>query len=317
MYNISMHTSIFSFNSLTINPYSLFGYFITYLYLFIIGSFLGYIGEVFFRRYFSMKRWINPGFLKGPCLPLYGFGLMGLHFICEIGFKYFLSPKDSILNNLYYCPTNIITSDTMPVGSLPFWATSILVIIIIGIAMTLLEYVAGIIFIKGLRIKLWDYSKMKGNIQGIICPLFSFLWLFVGAIYWFAIRPLILRIISLMIPHMWVATFFIGLYYGILLIDFINSVKLSIKITGEASKYKRVVDFEKFKLNLRKKEVKDSKLETYIEQIKNSFAPTKEKIDKTMRKLKAQMYVNNEIPTTGNQSETPRTKIEEQENKKN
>ena len=36
-----------------------------------------------------------------------------------------------------------------------------------------------------------------------------------------------------------------------------------------------------------------------------------------MRKLKAQMYVNNEIPTTGNQSETPRTKIEEQENNKN
>ncbi len=299
---------------LAINPYSAFGYFITYLYLFVIGSFLGYIGEVFFRRYFSMKRWINPGFLKGPCLPLYGFGLMGLHFICELGFKYLLNPNDEILNNIFYYPKNILDSSTMPIGFLPFWAVSIIVIILIGISMTLLEYFAGLIFIKKFRIKLWDYSKMKGNIQGIICPLFSFLWLIVGVIYWFGIRPLILRLITLMIPHIWVTTFFIGFYYGVLLIDFINSIKLSIKVTGEANKYRRVVDFEKLKLNLKSKEVKDSKFNSLAEQIKNSFAPTKDKINKALNKIKAQIYINNEIPTSKNESETPRTIEKSQEN---
>lgn len=54
--------------------------------LFMSGSFIGYVIEVFFRRFVSAKRWINPGFLNGPCLPLYGFSLLFLY-ICS----YYLS----------------------------------------------------------------------------------------------------------------------------------------------------------------------------------------------------------------------------------
>ena len=93
-----------------------FGTFLSYLYLFIIGSFIGWIGEVIFRRFFSMKRWINPGFLKGPCLPLYGFGVCILHFFTTI-FLYFLN--DSITLPSYY--SNFIE----PKGTLPFYLTSL------------------------------------------------------------------------------------------------------------------------------------------------------------------------------------------------
>lgn len=40
-------------------------------------------------------------------------------------------------------------------------------------AVTLVEYIAGLISIKLLHVKLWDYSKQWGNIQGIICPKFT------------------------------------------------------------------------------------------------------------------------------------------------
>lgn len=36
--------------------------------------------------------------------------------------------------------------------------------IIMAAAMTLVEYIAGIIFVKGMHIKLWDYSNEKENI---------------------------------------------------------------------------------------------------------------------------------------------------------
>ena len=86
-----------SFNLFTqvieINPDGAFGTFLEFLYVFIIGSFLGYIAEVLFRRFVSMKRWINPGFLRGPCLPLYGFGLGTLHLICVYTFQYLCDPS--------------------------------------------------------------------------------------------------------------------------------------------------------------------------------------------------------------------------------
>ena len=48
--------------------------FITILSFFCIGGLFGFILEVFFRRYVSVKRWVKPGFLVGPFIPLYGFG---------------------------------------------------------------------------------------------------------------------------------------------------------------------------------------------------------------------------------------------------
>ena len=37
---------------------------LTFLYM--LGSVGGWVIELFFRRFFSMKKWINPGFLNGP-----------------------------------------------------------------------------------------------------------------------------------------------------------------------------------------------------------------------------------------------------------
>ena len=133
--------------------------FLILTFLFFIGSLFGWILELFFRRFISSKKWINPGFLVGPYLPLYGFG------IC-----------------IFYSLSQI---------NLP----GPLVVIIMALAVTLLEYIGGIVFIKGMGVKLWDYSKEWGNIKGIICPLYTMLWGILGAIYYYLINPYVLRII--------------------------------------------------------------------------------------------------------------------------
>ena len=44
-------------------------------FIFFVGCTLGWILELFFRRIVHGK-WVNPGFLVGPYLPIYGFGLV-------------------------------------------------------------------------------------------------------------------------------------------------------------------------------------------------------------------------------------------------
>ena len=117
--------------------------FLSLCFLFFVGSCLGWCIEVVFRRFVSAKKWINPGFLTGPYLPIYGFGLVGLYAICSI-----------------------------PINTGNYWGDAAITIVIMGAVMTAIEYVGGLIFIKGMNIKLWDYSSQWGNVQGIICPLF-------------------------------------------------------------------------------------------------------------------------------------------------
>lgn len=63
---------------------SRFQVFLIVLYLFFFGGVGGWVLELFFRRFFSganpERKWLNPGFLFGPCLPLYGFGTVLLLF---------------------------------------------------------------------------------------------------------------------------------------------------------------------------------------------------------------------------------------------
>ena len=65
---------------------SKFQIFLIVLYLFFFGAVGGWVLELLFRRFFSganpERKWLNPGFLFGPCLPLYGFGTVLLFILC-------------------------------------------------------------------------------------------------------------------------------------------------------------------------------------------------------------------------------------------
>ena len=188
-------------------------------FLFMVGSVGGWIIEVFFRRFFSIKKWINPGFLNGPYLPMYGCGTVMLFGACFI--------------------------------PMPRWAITLMLVVFL----TLLEYVTGLIFIKGMKIKLWDYSNRWGNIQGIICPMFSLFWGIIAAIFvYFLYNPL-------SIASAWAADsiwmiFVSGIFYGTFITDLCISFNVSLKIRNAAAQLKTAVHYEEFKayINERRKQ---------------------------------------------------------------
>lgn len=197
--------------------------FITLCLLFIVGGTCGWVIELFFRR-FVHKKWVNPGFLAGPCLPLYGTGVVFLYIICSFDYSF-------IANEAW---------------------RAVFVIALITVVMTLVEYVTGLIFIVGLKVKLWDYSKRPGNIQGIICPLFTFFWGVIGAAYCLFVHPLLMKAV-VWINLNEIYSFFIGMYYGILVIDIFYSFNVVNKIRAWAKEKNVTVKLEEFRLSVKLK----------------------------------------------------------------
>lgn len=189
--------------------------------LFVIGSLFGWVLELFFRRFVTQKKWMNPGFLTGPYLPIYGSGVVVLFAISNIP----LGINDEVWD--------VITR-----------------ILIIGVGMTLIEFIAGLIFIKGLKVKLWDYSDRKGNIMGIICPSFSLAWLLVGSLYYFFINPFLVQGIAWISENL-IYTFFVGIVVGMMIVDFAYSIHLATKLK-EFSELQSL-RFEEFKSEFKRR----------------------------------------------------------------
>lgn len=229
--------------------------FLTILFLFFIGSTYGWIQEVVFRRIVH-KKWINPGFLLGPYLPIYGFGLICLFLISIIDFSF--------------------------IGNR--WVERLIIVVIIMAMMTLLEYIAGLIFIKGMKIKLWDYSNNKGNIGGIICPLFTLFWGIIGTIYYFFIHPYIINGVIWLSNNL-AFSFILGMFLAFMLMDLCYSFKLSLKIRKWARDNDIVVKYEKLKEVIRDKK---ENLKEKVHFIFNLASPRniKEELDNYLKKLK-------------------------------
>ena len=191
--------------------------------LFVIGSVIGYFIELLFRRFVSQKKWVNPGFMVGPYIPLYGFGVLILFGISNINIEGL---------------------------GLPGWANVLIILLAIGIGLTLIELIAGLIFIKGFHMKLWDYSNQWGNFKGLICPLFSLIWFGAGAAYYFLLNQVLIDALYF-ISEFPLYVFFIGVVIGMMIVDFCYSlhVGLMIKRYADAASVK----FEEFKASISEK----------------------------------------------------------------
>ena len=136
--------------------------FLTFVFLFYIGSSIGWVLELIFRR-IEHKKWVNPGFLVGPYLPIYGFGLVLLTILHLFLARYNLHPAITIL--------------------------------LMGTCMVLLELVTGLIFLN-LKVRLWDYSNYPFNFKGIICLGMSLIWVGGGGIYYFLLADYVYKALS-------------------------------------------------------------------------------------------------------------------------
>ena len=200
--------------------------FLLILFLFAFGCVLGWVLEVFFRRFFSAKKWVNPGFMKGPWLPLYGSGVVVMFLMCFL----FVGLMPSSMR--FYNPLGGLFGRVEASGPTPY---DLIPIACMWVGMVLLEFIAGIIFIKGFKVKLWDYTNMKGNIMGIICPVFSIIWLAVAVLFYYAIDPFLYVLSTNMHVYMFGGNgeaahfgfiFSMGIIYGIMIYDFVVSAQM-------------------------------------------------------------------------------------------
>lgn len=111
-----------------------------FIFLFFIFCNIGWVQESVIESLYH-RRWINRGFLRGPYIPIYGFGGMILLF-CGI----------------------------------PFRENGFLVYISGAIGCTILEYFVGWLMETFFHKQFWDYSMMKFTYKNRISLLSSMFW---------------------------------------------------------------------------------------------------------------------------------------------
>ena len=240
--------------------------FLILAFLFSMGCLIGWGIEVLFRRFQPSNkehRWINPGFLAGPYLPLYGFGLCTLYLLA--GLEKYIYTNNPLLQK-------------------------ILLFALMAVAMTIIELIAGEIFIVKMHVKLWDYTDNRGNYKGIICPLYSFIWAVLGAVYYFLIHPHILNALAWLAENL-VFSFAIGFFYGIFCIDLWRSLEIANKIKKFATENDMIIRYEEFKRH--RKEVTEAKKQKYRFMISNlSEIELSEQLAKYLEKQREQQKYN-------------------------
>ena len=193
--------------------------FLIFVFIFYCGSSIGWIIELFFRRIVHGK-WVNPGFLVGPYLPIYGLGLA------------IMTSIHVLLDNYDFHP--------------------IVAILLMGLCMTLLELVGGLIFLKA-GVRLWDYRDRKFNYKGVICPTFTVIWTLAGALYYFFLATPVLNALEWFSNNL-SFSYILGIFTGCIIIDFIYSTKLYKKIRKYAKNNNIDIMYEKLKLHIKEKQ---------------------------------------------------------------
>ena len=193
--------------------------FLIFVFIFYCGSSIGWIIELFFRRIVHGK-WVNPGFLVGPYLPIYGLGLA------------IMTSIHVLLDNYDFHP--------------------IVAILLMGLCMTLLELVGGLIFLKA-GVRLWDYRDRKFNYKGVICPTFTVIWTLAGALYYFFLATPVLNALEWFSNNL-SFSYILGIFTGCIVIDFCYSSKLYLKIRKYAKNNNIDVMYEKLKLHIKEKQ---------------------------------------------------------------
>lgn len=136
-----------------------------WMLLFYIYCFFGWCFE---SAYVSLleHHWVNRGFLRAPLLPIYGSGALCILLVC-----------------------------------LPVKENSFAVFVLGVVFPTLMEYITGYVMELLFKMRYWDYTGKKGNINGYICLQSSIAWGFLSLLLIHFIHPPIGRWVE-RLPHL-------------------------------------------------------------------------------------------------------------------
>ena len=142
----------------------IFSFVVQTLYWFFLYGCIGWGVEVVYAA-IKERRLVNRGFLCGPICPIYGCGMVVLNWTVAA-----LTPSGE--------------------GK----SVSTVAVFFVGMVLTTaIELVGGWTLFKIYHIRWWDYSNMKFNLGGYICPQFSLLWGLGSVLMIKVVHPLLAR----------------------------------------------------------------------------------------------------------------------------
>lgn len=131
-------------------------------------SFLGWMIECCYVRLCD-GQWVNRGLLKGPVVPLYGFGALIVIYLLQ---RVSGHPAAIFITSFFF--------------------------------LSFLEYMVSWGLEKLFKAKWWDYSQRKWNIHGRVCLQYSLYWGFLGLILMEGVHPFLNALIG-RLPFGWQA----------------------------------------------------------------------------------------------------------------
>ena len=131
---------------------------------FLMYSFFGYCLEKLFARATHSDRQIRKCFLLLPLCPVYGLAMTAV---------VILSPRFEGLLSLALMGAVVCTAA---------------------------EYVVHLFYDKVFRVQFWDYSGLRGNLKGRICPQFSLIWGILSATAVRFVQPIVAAISETISP---------------------------------------------------------------------------------------------------------------------
>ena len=222
--------------------------FYTMFLIFFIYSVLGYIVESLSVSIDKKKAILSRGFLIGPYLPIFGFGGLFMTLTLE---KY---SKDLIALFIMSMASCLI-----------------------------LEYLSSYLLEKLFKLRWWDYSEKRFNLNGRICLEVGVMFGVAGIISIKFINPVIRKVLKLMPNKILIAiTIILAL---IILIDFAISTKTVIKFKENFTRYSKDSTSE-----VKAKVLEElSKNSFFIKRLIKSFPNAKDKLNK-YKELRDQYY---------------------------
>ena len=165
---------------------------LAWILFFYVYCFLGWCVESLYVSYFQ-KKWVNRGFMHGPYIPLYGTGAL------------------------------MVTYVTLPVKN------SLALTFVIGaVAASVLEYVTGVLMEALFKVRYWDYSERRFNINGHVCLLNTVEWGFLSVFLVFVLdKPIAALVDSLTVPMQVAAVVLMSVIFWT---DFVLSVKAAFDV---------------------------------------------------------------------------------------
>ncbi len=230
-------------------------YNLSYLFLqFMFFSIVGYLAEVIYVSIINKKINFSRGFLIGPYLPIYG--------VSSVLMIIFLSRYKNDLFALF---------------------------VMSAFVCSLLEYLTSLVLEKIFKLRWWDYSDKKFNIEGRICLRNSLLFGIGGVLVVKIVNPFLVKYLNML------SVFALEVLALVLLIAFVVDLTLSVfilvRLEINVNKFNRMDATKEIK-----KEVKQS-LEKYTAltiRLLNSFPSLKYPNVKNFENFKASLLKTKE-----------------------